>query len=328
MIGKVVNKVILARPSGFCAGVRRAVEILDKCLEMYGTPLYVKHKIVHNQRVVADMEKRGVIFVENIEEVPYSSNVVFSAHGVSKEVEKKAEERKLRIIDATCPLVKKVHKKVEKISNSETYELIVIGSAKHPEIIGTIGRIPEYVRYHIISSIDDAKSLSISNTNVRYITQTTLSLDETQEIVKILEKRFSSVEKEQGVDICYATQNRQDGVKKLIEVVDVILVIGSAISSNSNSLVKVGSYYNKKTFLIDSLERLEALYDTILYIRKCMNKPIDIGITAGASTPDVTIAEIVNSLQKRYKGVKYEELDVHSEDGIIFKISHKFYNSK
>ncbi|AWD32928.1 4-hydroxy-3-methylbut-2-enyl diphosphate reductase [Candidatus Fokinia solitaria] len=325
---KIVNKVILARPSGFCAGVRRAVEILNRCLDAYGTPLYVKHKIVHNQRVVSDMEKRGVVFIEDIEEVPCNSNIVFSAHGVSKEVEEKAKEKKLRIIDATCPLVKKVHRKVETISTSEMYELVVIGSAKHPEIIGTIGRIPKHIRYHVISSTDEAESLNTGSVNIRYITQTTLSVDEAQDIVSVLIKRFPSIKQESDIDICYATQNRQDGVKKLVEVADVILVVGSAISSNSNNLVKVGMYHGKKTFLIESLSELDTIHEAILHVRQYAVAPINIGVTAGASTPDVSIIEVVSTLRKRYKGVIYEELDVHNEDGISFKISHKFSNSK
>ena len=233
-------KIYLANPRGFCAGVDRAIDIVDLSLKKYGAPIYVRHEIVHSRHVVNSLRHKGAVFVEELNEVPEGSVVIFSAHGVAKSVWEEAQSRRLHVIDATCPLVIKVHNEVNR-DYTQGYELILIGHAGHPEVIGTLGQIPD--KFHLVSSVKDVEALQVEKTqNLSYVTQTTLSVDECRDIVEALHRRFPNIKGPHQEDICYATQNRQNAVKSLSKLVDVILVIGSPNSSNSNRLLAGGSW--------------------------------------------------------------------------------------
>ncbi len=233
-------KIYLASPRGFCAGVDRAIEIVELSLKAYGAPIYVRHEIVHSRHVVNSLRDKGAVFVEELTEVPDGSIVIFSAHGVAKEVWAEATRRGLKTIDATCPLVIKVHNEVNR-DYTQGYELILIGHAGHPEVIGTLGQIPD--KFHLVSSVSDVEKLHVENQrNLSYVTQTTLSVDECRDIVAALHRRFPKIKGPHQEDICYATQNRQNAVKELSKHVDVILVIGSPNSSNSNRLRELGEH--------------------------------------------------------------------------------------
>ncbi|MCZ6799623.1 MAG: 4-hydroxy-3-methylbut-2-enyl diphosphate reductase, partial [Nitrospirae bacterium] len=227
-------KIYLGNPRGFCAGVDRAIEIVELSLKIYGAPIYVRHEIVHSRHVVNSLRERGAVFVEELNQVPDGALVIFSAHGVAKEVWAESRQRNLKVIDATCPLVIKVHNEVNKDYTHE-YELILIGHAGHPEVVGTLGQVPD--KFHLVSSVEDVETLSVANPlHLSYVTQTTLSVDECRDIVGALNRRFPGIKGPHQEDICYATQNRQNAVKELATLVDVILVIGSPNSSNSNRL--------------------------------------------------------------------------------------------
>ena len=229
-------KLLLAEPRGFCAGVRRAINIVENALQKYGPPIYVRHEIVHNKHVIEELKNKGAVFVEGIEEIPESSVVILSAHGVGLDVIKQAKEKHLTIIDATCPLVEKVHRQIQKYA-AQNFEIIVIGKSSHPEIIGTLGQIPDYKRIHVINSIQEAEKIQISaNVPVGFVTQTTLSVDDTQEIINVLKTRFPEIEGLQTKDICYATTNRQNAIKKIAPLSDCVFVLGSKNSSNSKQL--------------------------------------------------------------------------------------------
>ena len=243
--------IILAKPRGFCAGVTRAIDIVEKALQKFGPPIYVRHEIVHNKFVVESLKDKGVIFVDEIAEIPADKIVIFSAHGVSDRVEEDAIAAGLEIIDATCPLVSKVHRKAKKYEE-EGYEIILIGHEGHPEVEGTSGRVKKKVI--LVTSEEDAKNIQVQNpSKISYVTQTTLSVDDTKRIVEILEERFPSIERGLATkDICYATQNRQDAVKELSKKVDLLLVIGSNNSSNSNRLRDLGQECNLPSYLINN----------------------------------------------------------------------------
>ncbi len=295
-------KIYLASPRGFCAGVDRAIEIVELSLKAYGAPIYVRHEIVHSRHVVNSLRDKGAVFVEELTEVPDGSIVIFSAHGVAKEVWAEATRRGLKTIDATCPLVIKVHNEVNR-DYTQGYELILIGHAGHPEVIGTLGQIPD--KFHLVSSVSDVEKLHVENQrNLSYVTQTTLSVDECRDIVAALHRRFPKIKGPHQEDICYATQNRQNAVKELSKHVDVILVIGSPNSSNSNRLRELGEHCGIQSYLIDSSSDI-----SLDWIKNAKA----VGISAGASAPEVLVTEVVDYL-KSHGANEVEELMVVEED--------------
>jgi 4-hydroxy-3-methylbut-2-enyl diphosphate reductase len=295
-------KIYLASPRGFCAGVDRAIEIVELSLKAYGAPIYVRHEIVHSRHVVNSLRQKGAVFVEELNEVPDGSIVIFSAHGVAKEVWAEAKRRGLKVIDATCPLVIKVHNEVNRDYN-QGYELILIGHAGHPEVIGTLGQVPD--KFHLVSSVSDVEKLQVSNPHhLSYVTQTTLSVDECRDIVEALHRRFPTIKGPHQEDICYATQNRQNAVKELTKRVDVILVIGSPNSSNSNRLRELAENYGIPSYLIDSSADINPVW---------FKHAKAVGISAGASAPEVLVTEVVEYL-KRHGADEVEELTVIEED--------------
>ena len=295
-------KIYLASPRGFCAGVDRAIEIVELSLKAYGAPIYVRHEIVHSRHVVNSLRDKGAVFVEELTEVPDQSIVIFSAHGVAKEVWEEATRRGLKVIDATCPLVIKVHNEVNR-DYTQGYELILIGHAGHPEVIGTLGQIPD--KFHLVSSVSDVEKLQVENPrHLSYVTQTTLSVDECRDIVGALHRRFPKIKGPHQEDICYATQNRQNAVKALSKLVDVILVIGSPNSSNSNRLRELGEHCGIQSYLIDSSSDIN-----LAWIKNAKA----VGISAGASAPEVLVTEVVDYL-KSHGANEVEELMVIEED--------------
>jgi 4-hydroxy-3-methylbut-2-enyl diphosphate reductase len=295
-------KIYLANPRGFCAGVDRAIDIVDLSLKKYGAPIYVRHEIVHSRHVVNSLRQKGAVFVEELNEVPEGSVVIFSAHGVAKSVWEEANLRRLHVIDATCPLVIKVHNEVNR-DYTQGYELILIGHAGHPEVIGTLGQVPD--KFHLVSSVQDVEQLHVENTiNLSYVTQTTLSVDECRDIVGALHRRFPHIKGPHQEDICYATQNRQNAVKELSKLVDVILVIGSPNSSNSNRLRELGEHCGINSYLIDSAGDINPAW---------LKNVKAVGITAGASAPEVLVEEVVSYL-KTYGNSDVEDLTVIEED--------------
>ena len=295
-------KIYLANPRGFCAGVDRAIEIVELSLKAYGAPIYVRHEIVHSRHVVKSLRQKGAVFVEELSEVPDGSIVIFSAHGVAKAVWEEAHRRGLKVIDATCPLVIKVHKEVNR-DHTQGYELILIGHAGHPEVIGTLGQVPD--KFHLVSSVEDVEKLEVENTDhLSYVTQTTLSVDECRDIVAALNRRFPGIKGPHQEDICYATQNRQNAVKELSKLVDVILVIGSPNSSNSNRLRELGEHCGIPSYLIDSSADIDPEW---------VKHAKAVGITAGASAPEVLVMEVVDCL-KQFGSPDVEELTVIEED--------------
>jgi 4-hydroxy-3-methylbut-2-enyl diphosphate reductase len=278
--------VILSQPRGFCAGVTRAIEIVERALEIHGAPVYVLHEIVHNHHVVEQLRAKGAIFVEKLEEVPPGSVTIFSAHGVAKRVVEQARERTLRVIDATCPLVTKVHLQAQRY-HREGREVIIIGHPGHPEVEGTQGQITD--RVHVLSTVEEVERLHVADPDrVSYVTQTTLSIDDTREVIDALERRFPKIKGPDLDDICYATQNRQNAVRTVAHQVDVLLVVGARNSSNSNRLREVGELEGLVSYLIQSAEDLDPTWFT---------PDTRIGITAGASTPELLVREVVKRLE-------------------------------
>lgn len=295
-------KIYLANPRGFCAGVDRAIDIVELSLRTYGAPIYVRHEIVHSRHVVNSLRQKGAVFVEELTEVPDGAIVIFSAHGVAKAVWEEARRRHLKIIDATCPLVIKVHNEVNR-DYTFGYELILIGHAGHPEVIGTLGQVPD--KFHLVSSVADVERLEVGTADhLSYVTQTTLSVDECRDIVEALHRRFPGIKGPHQEDICYATQNRQNAVKELAKLVDVILVIGSPNSSNSNRLRELAERCGISSYLIDSWADINP--DWVRHARA-------VGITAGASAPEVLVTEVVDYL-KSYGAAEVEDLTVIEED--------------
>ncbi|MFT7086644.1 MAG: 4-hydroxy-3-methylbut-2-enyl diphosphate reductase [Rickettsiales bacterium] len=298
-------RIILAKPRGFCAGVTRAIDTVENALKKFGAPIYVRHEIVHNEYVVEDLRKKGAIFVEEIADIPKGSLVIFSAHGVSDKVEIDAKAKGLKIIDATCPLVSKVHREAKKYEKGD-FEIILIGHKGHPEVEGTSGRVKKPVL--LVSDENDAKIVQASNPEkIAYVTQTTLSVDDTKKIVDILEERFPHMQRGLATkDICYATQNRQDAVKELSKQVDLLLVLGSQNSSNSNRLCDLGSE-SIPSYLIKGAVDINPNW-----IKGVNN----IGITAGASAPEILVEEVIAKI----KELSDEKVEVSGMDGIIENI--------
>ena len=293
-------RVILAQPRGFCAGVERAIEIVEAALRQYGPPIYVRHEIVHNPRVVEDLKAKGVRFVEQIDEVPAGAITVFSAHGVSEKVEQDASTRGLRALDATCPLVSKVHVEGQRYA-ARGYDIILIGHENHPEVEGTMGQIPG--RVLLVSDVADVKALRVRDpAKVAYITQTTLSVDDTRDVIDALRRRFPKVVGPDVKDICYATQNRQAAVRELAAVVDLVLVVGARNSSNSNRLCEVGKDSGVPGYLVEDPSTLDPAW---------LRGKKSIGITAGASTPEALVHELLDKLRE------HADLQISTMDGVI-----------
>ncbi len=291
-------EIILARPRGFCAGVHRAINIVNKALALYKPPVYVLHEIVHNTHVIKELEEKGAVFVEELEDIPSGSRAIFSAHGVSQAVKEQAKRLGLQTINATCPLVSKVHRRVS-LLNTIHYDVLVIGHKGHPEVVGTCGHASGSV--HVISSPEEIQDLQINDpSRVGYVTQTTLSLDDTAHLLTALRKQFPDINEPSRTDICFATSNRQIAVRNLSESVDLILVVGSKNSSNSNRLREVAEKKNIPAYLIDHAGEIN---------RKWLDNSKRVGITAGASAPEYLVTELVTWLRNNYKVATVQEMD-------------------
>jgi len=286
-------QIILANPRGFCAGVDRAIGIVERALTLFGAPVYVRHEVVHNKYVVHSLREKGAVFVEELDEVPDDSTVIFSAHGVSKLVREEAARRTLRVFDAICPLVTKVHMEVGKYQDEER-ECILIGHEGHPEVEGTIGQyhLPKSGKggMYLVESVDDVMKLKVKNPDtLAFVTQTTLSMDDTAEVIDALRKRFPNIDGPKKEDICYATQNRQDAVKNLVLKCDLILVVGSPNSSNSTRLMELSQKVGIPAYLIDDASEIK---------REWLDGVENIGLTAGASAPEILVEEVISQLKE------------------------------
>ena len=306
-------KILLSAPRGFCAGVERAIEIVEKSIQKYGAPVYVRHEIVHNKYVVDDLKNKGAIFVEELEEIKDKTRpVIFSAHGVPKKIPKDAENLNMTYIDATCPLVSKVHREAENL-NKAGYHLILIGNQNHPEVIGTMGQLPDG-SIDLVQNEDDAHKYEIKNSKgIAFVTQTTLSVDDTKDIIKILKRKFPNIKEPMKEDICYATTNRQMAVKHIAKQCDMFFVIGSRNSSNSVRLVEVAKKSGcPQAFLIHSQSEIPF---------KEIEKSDTIGVSSGASAPEVLVKNFINDLKNKFT-ISIDEVEIIKED-VIFKIPKK-----
>ncbi len=306
-------KVTLANPRGFCAGVDRAIEIVERALELFEHPIYVRHEVVHNRYVVHCLNKHGAIFVNKLNEVPDGATVIFSAHGVPKSVCEEAQQRGLKVFDATCPLVTKVHMEVVRY-NRAGYDCILIGHAGHPEVEGTMGQFDASLgkQIYLVENVDDVQVLEIRDPgNLAYISQTTLSLDDTADIIKALRTRFPDISGPKKNDICYATQNRQDAVKQLAAKCDLVLIVGSPNSSNSNRLREVAERLDVPAYLIDNKNEIK---------RDWLNGKKSIGLSAGASAPEILVNDVIERLKEW--GVSDVVQDIGSEEKVIFSLPH------
>ena len=292
-------QVYLANPRGFCAGVDRAIEMVERALELFGAPIYVRHEVVHNRFVVDSLRTKGAIFVDELADVPAGATVIFSAHGVSQAVREEAAARQLTVYDATCPLVTKVHVEVTRYRKGGV-ECILIGHAGHPEVEGTMGQATDGM--YLVETVDDVARLQVRDPDsLTYVTQTTLSVDDTTRIVTALRKRFPNIRGPKKDDICYATQNRQDAVKRLAGFCDVVLVVGSPNSSNSNRLREVADVYGARAYMIDGSEDIR---------RDWLDGAQKIGLTAGASAPDVLVQQVLARLRE------WGAVQIHEQDGV------------
>ncbi len=307
MLGNRMLQVVLAQPRGFCAGVERAIEIVERALAKFGPPIYVRHEIVHNRHVVDDLRRRGAVFVDELSQIPPGAMTVFSAHGVAKRVEDVARERGLPVIDATCPLVAKVHGEGRRYA-AEGREVVLIGHAGHAEVEGTIGQIPGIVR--LVQSVADVAALEVADPDrLAYVTQTTLSVDDTRGIIAALRDRFPTIVGPDVRDICYATQNRQQAVHDLAKLVDLILVVGSKNSSNSNRLREIGTDLGKPSYLIDDADALD---------RSWFEGIERVGLTAGASAPEMLVQGVIQGLRR------FGEVSVSTLAGVAEDVKFKF----
>ena len=304
--------ILLANPRGFCAGVDRAIQIVEEALAQYGKPIYVRHEVVHNQYVINDLKTKGAIFIEDLNDVPKGAHVIFSAHGISKAIREEAKSRQLIPIDATCPLVTKVHVEVNKML-SQGMDIIMIGHQGHPEVEGTMGQIEEHQTHrkmYLIETIEDVKHLIVDDPDkVAYVTQTTLSIDDTKTIIEALKTKYPNIQGPKSDDICYATQNRQDAVKVMSGQCDLIIIVGSHNSSNSNRLKELASREGVEAYMIDHEDALQSSW--------LLNKK-NIGISAGASAPEISVKNIVNKIESLTKANITELPGV--EESIVFRL--------
>jgi 4-hydroxy-3-methylbut-2-enyl diphosphate reductase len=301
-------EILLANPRGFCAGVDRAIEIVNRALDVFGAPIYVRHEVVHNKFVVDGLREKGAIFVEHVSEIPSDSICIFSAHGVSQQVRSDAKARNLKVFDATCPLVTKVHMEVARASRKGE-ECVLIGHKGHPEVEGTMGQYDNpNGGVYLVETVADVDRLEVKNPErLHFVTQTTLSVDDTQQIIEALQQRFPNIQGPKKDDICYATQNRQDAVKELASKAELVLVVGSQNSSNSNRLRELAEKQGAKAFLIDGAEEIQQ--EWLRHVQR-------VGVTAGASAPEVLVQQVVEKL-KSYGGTQAVEVNGKPED-IVF----------
>ena len=303
-------EILLTEPRGFCAGVERAIGIVNRAIEMFDEEIYVKHEVVHNKNVIEELTKKGVVFIESLTEVPDKSILIYSAHGVSKEVTDIAQKKNLTIFDATCPLVTKVHFEIHKYAR-ENIDVILIGHNGHPEVEGTMGQYTSKAgKIYLVESKDDVETLEIINTKISYVTQTTLSVDDTQDIVDALKEKYPHIQGPKKSDICYATQNRQEAVKKILDLCDSLVVVGSQNSSNSQRLKEIAVQYGKDAYLIDHESQLD--------IDK-LSKSKAIGITAGASAPEHTVQALIKFLINNGAKMSNEEI-AFKEEAVVFSL--------
>lgn len=304
--------ILLANPRGFCAGVDRAIQIVEEALSQYGKPIYVRHEVVHNQYVINDLKTKGAVFIEDLDDVPKGSHVIFSAHGISKAIREEAKSRELIPIDATCPLVTKVHVEVNKMLN-QGMDIIMIGHKGHPEVEGTMGQIEEHHtnrKMHLIETIEDIKHLIVDHPDkIAYVTQTTLSIDDTKAIIEALKTKYPNIQGPKSDDICYATQNRQDAVKEISGLCDLIIIVGSQNSSNSNRLKELALREGVEAYMIDHEDALQSSW--------LLNKK-NIGISAGASAPEISVKNIVNKIELLTKAHIRELPGV--EESVVFRL--------
>lgn len=304
-------KIILANPRGFCAGVDRAITIVEQALELFSPPIYVRHEVVHNKHVVDGLRERGAVFVEELHQVPDDSIVIFSAHGVSQAVRENAKNRGLKVFDATCPLVTKVHMEVTRASRRH-HECVLIGHAGHPEVEGTMGQYSsDKAGIYLVESVEDVAKLEVKDpSNLHYMSQTTLSVDDTADIIDALRARFPEIHGPRKDDICYATQNRQDAVRDLTNDVDVLLVVGARNSSNSNRLRELAEKMGTRAHLIDDASCIDPAW---------LDGVERVGVTAGASAPEILVQNVVRWLQARGKNISVEERSGR-EENVTFSI--------
>jgi len=308
MTKKIIN-INLANPRGFCAGVVRAIEIVEKSIEKYGPPIYVRHEVVHNKFVIENLKKKGAIFTDNIDEIPMNSHVIFSAHGVSKKIREESKQYQLKPIDATCPLVTKVHNEVNHYLNND-YEIIMIGHKGHPEVEGTLGQETESAKMFLVENESDIKKIKVKNKDkLAYVTQTTLSLDETRNIISKLITFFPNIKGPKADDICYATQNRQDAVNNQLDKAELLIVVGSNNSSNSNRLKELGDKKNIESYLVDSPKSIKSEW---------FNNKKEVLLTGGASAPEELIKSIIERIAS-LTNIKINEFNGVKEN-IIFKL--------
>ncbi len=302
-------RVLLSNPRGFCAGVDRAIGIVERALSMHGAPIYVRHEVVHNRFVVEDLEKKGAVFVETLDEVPKDSILIFSAHGVSHAVRREAAERELQVFDATCPLVTKVHVEVAKMRR-EGKEIIMIGHQGHPEVEGTMGQAEgDDKGMYLVETEEDVDDLQVKDaSNLAYVTQTTLSVDDAARIVDALKKRFPLITGPKKDDICYATQNRQDAVKQMVTQCDLVIVVGSPNSSNSNRLCEVARNADVESYMVDNAEQLDDKW----FVNKTR-----IGITAGASAPEILVQQVISRIKQIGADQTGEDVAVEELSGVV-----------
>jgi len=300
-------QVILANPRGFCAGVDRAIAIVERALERFGAPIYVRHEVVHNKFVVEDLKQKGAIFIENLDEVPAGSTLIFSAHGVPQSVRREAEARGLKVFDATCPLVTKVHVEVKKLRESG-YEIVMIGHKGHPEVEGTMGQSNGGM--YLVETVDDVTQLQVSDPDkLAYVTQTTLSVDDAAVVVAALRAHYPAIVGPKKDDICYATQNRQDAVKKLATEADIVVVVGSPNSSNSNRLREVAANAGLDAYLVDNADELQ---------KEWFSGKLNVGVSAGASAPEILVKEVIARIQS-FGALTVRDMS-GIEEGIVFSL--------